>query len=58
VLLGASEPDDRPVHPLISHVAVPPLPADLVLEIEERSDNGVDRDALERLSAVATESAS
>ena len=30
VLLGADEADDRPAHPLISHVAVPPLgPADL-----------------------------
>jgi len=25
VLLGADEADDRPAHPLISHVPVPPL---------------------------------
>jgi FlaA1/EpsC-like NDP-sugar epimerase len=33
VLLGADEIDDRPVHPLISHVVVPVVnPADLTLE--------------------------
>ena len=30
VLLGADEVDDRPKHPLISHVSVPPLPIGLL----------------------------
>ena len=30
VLLGADEVDNRPMHPLISHVAVPPLPIGLL----------------------------
>jgi FlaA1/EpsC-like NDP-sugar epimerase len=30
VLLGADEIDNRPMHPLISHVAVPPLPIGLL----------------------------
>jgi len=30
VLLGADEVDNRPKHPLISHVAVPPLPIGLL----------------------------
>ena len=34
VLLGEDEPDDRPVHPLVSHVGVPPLTPDDVVVID------------------------
>ncbi|HUP85934.1 MAG TPA: nucleoside-diphosphate sugar epimerase/dehydratase [Acidimicrobiales bacterium] len=37
VLLGAGEADDRPVHPLISHVAVPRLGPELVLKLDPSS---------------------
>jgi FlaA1/EpsC-like NDP-sugar epimerase len=33
-LFGEGEPDERPVHPLISHVLVPPLDADSVESME------------------------
>ena len=35
VLLGADEVDNRPKHPLISHVAVPPLPIGLLDRVAE-----------------------
>ncbi|MGH3345147.1 MAG: polysaccharide biosynthesis protein [Carbonactinosporaceae bacterium] len=35
-LFGAGEPDSRPIHPLISHVLVPPLSADQVLDLDPR----------------------
>ena len=35
VLLGADEVDNRPMHPLISHVAVPPLPIGLLDRVAE-----------------------
>jgi FlaA1/EpsC-like NDP-sugar epimerase len=34
VLLGKSEEDERPVHPLISHVPVPPLDPKLLAGID------------------------
>ena len=38
-LLGDGEVDERPIHPLISHVPVPPLAASDVLDID--ADSGV-----------------
>jgi FlaA1/EpsC-like NDP-sugar epimerase len=38
VLLASAEDDVRPVHPLISHVAVPPLEPDLVRSIDASAD--------------------
>jgi FlaA1/EpsC-like NDP-sugar epimerase len=38
VLLASAEDDVRPVHPLISHVAVPPLEPELVRSIDASAD--------------------
>jgi FlaA1/EpsC-like NDP-sugar epimerase len=38
VLLGSDEPDRRPIHPLISHVDVPPLEPHRVLAIDLADD--------------------
>ena len=40
VLIGADEVDDRPFHPLISHVLVPPISTQDGLSIPVSSDNG------------------
>lgn len=58
VLLGAEEPDDRPVHPLISHVPVPPLPPSAVDILREGVGLPVGREALERLCAASATSVS
>jgi FlaA1/EpsC-like NDP-sugar epimerase len=41
VLLGKDEPDHRPMHPLISHVAVPPLAPGELLGLFEADTNTV-----------------
>jgi len=40
VLFGAGETDQRPFHPLISHVAVPPLDPALVRDLDVNADPG------------------
>ncbi|HEV2068491.1 MAG TPA: nucleoside-diphosphate sugar epimerase/dehydratase, partial [Acidimicrobiales bacterium] len=50
VLLGAGELDDRPDHPLVSHVEVPPLPADVVRDF----NFGNDADVINQLRVLAS----
>ena len=53
VLLGKGEVDRRPVHPLISHVPVPPLDLSaLALDAEADADADAVRDALRRACAA------
>jgi FlaA1/EpsC-like NDP-sugar epimerase len=49
VLLGADEDDNRPTHPQISHVPVPPLDARAL-----RLAGKIGKEGLSRLSAVST----
>ena len=39
VLFGAGEVDDRPIHPLVSHVSVPPITQDDVMSLPTGRDN-------------------
>jgi FlaA1/EpsC-like NDP-sugar epimerase len=52
-LFGAGEPDNRPVHPLISHVCVPPLRATAVETLNPAGDHDAMVDKLRALSCVA-----
>jgi FlaA1/EpsC-like NDP-sugar epimerase len=49
---GTDEPDDRPVHPLISHVGVPPLPATAVENLEATGSHDAALAALRALSCT------
>jgi FlaA1/EpsC-like NDP-sugar epimerase len=51
-LFGAGEVDRRPFHPLISHVAVPPLHADELGRLDPDAEPEATRDALARLCAL------
>jgi FlaA1/EpsC-like NDP-sugar epimerase len=54
VLFGLGEPDSRPLHPLVSHVGVPPINARRALALLPRS--GADVDAVvKELMAVCSE---
>lgn len=53
VLFGMDEVDDRPVHPLISHVCVPPLPPDAVWDLDPTAQVDDVADALGRLCIEA-----
>jgi FlaA1/EpsC-like NDP-sugar epimerase len=48
-LFGITETDDRPRHPLISEVPVPPLDPALVVELDPWTDDDKVRDALREL---------
>ena len=48
-LFGAGEVDHRPIHPLISHVEVPPLPVDRIGLLDPAADPGVLAAQLDRL---------
>jgi len=50
-LLGLDEPDCRPAHPLISHVAVPPLDVAAVVALD---GNGKADDVIDSLRRTAT----
>lgn len=54
VLLGEGEEDDRPLHPLISHVSVPPLDPDNLSWINLTAPPGEIIEALGRASHTAT----
>jgi len=50
VLFGAAELDQRPAHPLISHVQVPPLDADQVAFLADEHGDDELKDELRRLT--------
>ncbi len=55
VLLGAGELDDRPAHPLISHVTVPPLDLEMLTHLEGYAGDNVLTEELRRLGSKATD---
>jgi FlaA1/EpsC-like NDP-sugar epimerase len=52
VLFGKGERDDRPSHPLISHVVVPPLSADSVWDLDPTQDPTAVTAALQSMCCV------
>ncbi|NNE73495.1 MAG: polysaccharide biosynthesis protein [Acidimicrobiales bacterium] len=55
ILLGQGEADERPAHPLISHVSVPPLPLESIAFLDDLpADDGLTA-ALARVGSKATE---
>ena len=54
VLFGAGEADERPAHPLISHVAVPPLPRQAVWDLDPNESPDRITAALRRLCTADT----
>jgi FlaA1/EpsC-like NDP-sugar epimerase len=55
-LLGADEPDERPVHPLISHVNVPPVSADELPPVRADDEPDAVISALRRMAGARVES--
>ncbi|MDR7085938.1 FlaA1/EpsC-like NDP-sugar epimerase [Aeromicrobium panaciterrae] len=50
-LFGSGEVDDRPVHPLVSHVSVPPVTAAEALDLRLDMDNRAAVDSIAAMSA-------
>jgi FlaA1/EpsC-like NDP-sugar epimerase len=53
VLLGNGEEDQRPLHPLISHVAVPPLDPDVLTAIDPTAPAAQLTESLSRVSELS-----
>jgi FlaA1/EpsC-like NDP-sugar epimerase len=55
-LIAIGETDERPIHPLISHVAIPPLTLDTQAALDDGSNAGL-LELMQQLSGTAVTTA-